>query len=113
MAHIDIREWEKVTASKEIQVASGDILHPPKAGMHLAELDAGDIETKYTLMPGNKFKACRGVPTSSTSQSFRAAEHKGIPVFGGKRSYWHPGCRQALHIVNLINREQAALAVHM
>jgi len=49
MAHIDIGKWEKLTASRKIQASSGDILHPPKAGMHLAELDAGDIETKYTF----------------------------------------------------------------
>lgn len=40
MAHVGIGEWEKVTTSRKIQPSSGDILHPPKAGMHLAELDA-------------------------------------------------------------------------
>lgn len=49
MVQIDIGEWEKVTTSRKIQASSGDILHPPKAGTRLAELDAADIETKYSF----------------------------------------------------------------
>ncbi|KAG5611952.1 hypothetical protein H5410_023233 [Solanum commersonii] len=49
MAHIDIGKWEKVTASRKIQASSGDILHPPKAGMHLAELDAELLKQNILL----------------------------------------------------------------